>query len=96
MADIVCQCVIPVDHPAFAGHFPGRPILPGVLLLVEVAEALRANGQSGAGMTISSAKFLAPVRPGAVLTIRVQEAGASRRFEVLQGEQRVATGALGI
>ncbi|HSW06631.1 3-hydroxyacyl-ACP dehydratase [Aquabacterium sp.] len=96
MADIVCQRVIPVDHPAFAGHFPGRAILPGVLLLAEVVEALREDGQAGASMTISAAKFLAPVGPGAVLTIRVQEAGASRRFEVLQGEQRVASGALGV
>lgn len=96
MSDIVRQRTIAVDHPAFAGHFPGRPIVPGVLLLAEVVEVLREAGQSGGAMTISAAKFLAPVGPGAVLTIHMQEGGASRRFEVWQGERLVASGALGI
>ncbi|RYY52317.1 MAG: CoA ligase, partial [Comamonadaceae bacterium] len=31
---------VPLDHPAFAGHFPGQPLLPGALLLSEVLEAM--------------------------------------------------------
>jgi 3-hydroxymyristoyl/3-hydroxydecanoyl-(acyl carrier protein) dehydratase len=93
--ELVCERSIPRDHPAFAGHFPGQPILPGVLLLAEVVEALREAGQDIGAMTIGAAKFLAPVGPGAVLTIRVQP-GASRRFEVLQGAQLVASGTIGV
>ena len=56
------------DHPAFAGHFPGQPLLPGVLLLAEVLEAVLdvpALARSvGPAPRIGAAKFLAPVRPG--------------------------------
>ena len=76
---------VAVDHPAFAGHFPGRPILPGVVLLAEVLELLlrEAPESLGARPTVSAVKFLAPVRPGASLEIRWSAPGAQRlRFEV--------------
>jgi 3-hydroxyacyl-[acyl-carrier-protein] dehydratase len=73
------------DHPAFAGHFPGQPLLPGVVLLGEVLELLlrEAPGAIGAQPCISAVKFLAPVRPGASLEIRWTAPGQERlRFEV--------------
>jgi acyl-CoA synthetase (AMP-forming)/AMP-acid ligase II len=80
---------VPQEHPAFAGHFPGQPLLPGALLLSEVLEAIRGvpalSARLGAQPTLGAAKFLAPVRPGSVLVIDlVPETGASRglRFEV--------------
>jgi 3-hydroxyacyl-[acyl-carrier-protein] dehydratase len=73
------------DHPAYAGHFPGQPLLPGVVLLGEVLELLlrEAPGAIGAQPCISAVKFLAPVRPGASLEIRWTAPGQERlRFEV--------------
>jgi 3-hydroxymyristoyl/3-hydroxydecanoyl-(acyl carrier protein) dehydratase len=76
---------VPREHPAFAGHFPGQPLLPGVVLLGEVLELLlrEAPEALGAQPRIGAVKFLAPVRPGASLEIRWSEAGGTRlRFEV--------------
>ena len=65
------------DHPAFGGHFPGQPLLPGVSLLAEVLEAVLDEPALaaivGAAPRIAAAKFLAPVRPGARLTIALDE-----------------------
>jgi 3-hydroxymyristoyl/3-hydroxydecanoyl-(acyl carrier protein) dehydratase len=57
----------PASHPAFAGHFPGAPLVPGALL---IAAALEALGLGGAGTVIASAKFLQPVQPDAQVAVR--------------------------
>ena len=55
----------PADHPSAPGHFPGNPIIPGALLLSEVARAIEADlGQSLHPFQVKAAKFLHPVRPG--------------------------------
>jgi acyl-CoA synthetase (AMP-forming)/AMP-acid ligase II len=80
---------VPTDHPAFAGHFPGQPLLPGALILAEVMEAVQRvpalAARLGSHPMLAAAKFLAPVRPGSLLSIALQpEAGAARgvRFDV--------------
>lgn len=87
---------VPDDHPSFAGHFPGRPILPGVLLLAEVMEALRLLGDDAAfkGCEIASAKFLSPVAPGDELTITLNASASGWRFDVNVGPIRAATGSI--
>lgn len=63
---------IPADHPAFAGHFPGQPILPGVLLLQRVMDLAEAEiGRSLATCALRNVKFIAPVMPGDRLRIEL-------------------------
>lgn len=82
---------IAADHPAYAGHFPGRPILPGVVLLDQALRALeqacsvRING-------LAQAKFLSPVLPGVALELDYESTATGLRFEIRHGERRVASG----
>lgn len=84
MSEPAITLPIAIDHPAYAGHFPGQPILPGVVLLDAVLQAL-AERQGLQAMTglIKSAKFLSPVRPGEALVLRATESPpGSFRFEI--------------
>ena len=72
--------ILPVDaqHPAFAGHFPGLPIVPGVLLIDWALAAIQAaEGVAVLPGELSVVKFLQPVRPGADLTLIYDVAKAS-------------------
>lgn len=63
---------VTVNEPHFMGHFPGEPIMPGVLLIegmAQTAGAICARMQGGGAklvyfMTIDNARFRKPVRPG--------------------------------
>ncbi|HET7402143.1 MAG TPA: hypothetical protein VFJ62_10190 [Usitatibacter sp.] len=88
--------VVPADHPAFAGHFPGRPILPGVALLAEaIARVTEATATRVQDWSLESAKFRAPVGPGARLVVNhtLTPAGAAR-FEIRCGDAVVVSGTL--
>lgn len=79
------------DHPALAGHFPGHPIYPGVVLLDAAIGAIEAHYGARVG-TIPAAKFLAPVRPGMALVLDAERGEREVRFELTSGGVRVATG----
>jgi len=87
---------IPADHPAFAGHFPGQPLLPGVSLVAEVLEAVMREpalmARVGPAPRIGMVKFLAPVRPGATLSLQLDARANALRFELREGERVVASG----
>jgi 3-hydroxymyristoyl/3-hydroxydecanoyl-(acyl carrier protein) dehydratase len=79
------------DHPSLPGHFPGEPIVPGVLLLEHVALALRA--WRGQRLTrVPEAKFLAPLLPGEVAEIALTDANGRVRFEIRRDSDVLARG----
>ena len=73
---------VSINEPFFAGHFPGRPIMPGVLIVEALAQAagvlaVESLGLAGSGklvyfMAIDEAKFRAPVEPGVLLRLEVE------------------------
>jgi 3-hydroxymyristoyl/3-hydroxydecanoyl-(acyl carrier protein) dehydratase len=65
---------VAADHPCLPGHFPGRPIVPGVLLLELAAAALRECWpQLGPLRELRWAKFLAPVNPGETVEVSAEK-----------------------
>jgi len=87
---------IAANHPAFDGHFPGAPVLPGVVLLDEAIRALElAEGGKPRCWRVASVKFLRSVAPGEKLMLEPERvAGGAVRFTILSAGQTVATGAL--
>jgi 3-hydroxymyristoyl/3-hydroxydecanoyl-(acyl carrier protein) dehydratase len=87
---------IPADHAAFAGHFPGEPIVPGVVLLDEalycISDALRVPAHEWA---IQSAKFLSAARPGEFLQLAItHDTGQRVGFAIRAPDRLVASGVL--
>jgi 3-hydroxymyristoyl/3-hydroxydecanoyl-(acyl carrier protein) dehydratase len=72
------------DHPAYAGHFPGRPILPAVVLLDEALAAIgEATATAAADWSVAQAKFIQAVTPGTPLSLAYEVGGdGGVRFEI--------------
>ena len=78
---IVAIKAVTINEPFFSGHFPGRPIMPGVLIVEALAQAagilaVESLGLTGSGklvyfMAIDGAKFRSPVEPGVLLRLEV-------------------------
>ena len=79
---IVAIKAVTINEPFFQGHFPARPIMPGVLIVEALAQAagvlaVEALGLAGSGklvyfMAIDGAKFRQPVEPGVLLRLEVE------------------------
>jgi 3-hydroxyacyl-[acyl-carrier-protein] dehydratase len=79
---IVAIKAVTINEPFFQGHFPARPIMPGVLIVEALAQAagvlaVEALGLTGSGklvyfMAIENAKFRQPVEPGVLLKLEVE------------------------
>jgi 3-hydroxyacyl-[acyl-carrier-protein] dehydratase len=90
------EWVVPADHPAFPGHFPGRPIVPGVVLLDQaILFAEKLLGTQIERWQIGNAKFLSPVGPAETLVFSLQTTPrGSITFTVKSGARDVASGSL--
>src|SRR4051794_29383732 len=85
---IVAIKAVTMNEQFFQGHFPGRPIMPGVLIVEALAQAagvlaveslgLAGTGKLGYFMAIEGAKFRAPVEPGVLLRLEVEFAQKRR------------------
>ncbi len=60
---------IRADHPSLPGHFPGTPVVPGVVILDEILAALLEWRQGFHLTGVRTVKFLAPLKPEQPFTI---------------------------
>jgi 3-hydroxyacyl-[acyl-carrier-protein] dehydratase len=101
---------VTANEPQFMGHFPGRPIFPGVLMIEGMAQTAGAlcvlSGEAAGGqaqvffMTIDKAKFRRPVVPGDTIEYHMTKLKRKRnmwwfRGEAKVGGQRVAEAEIG-
>jgi beta-hydroxyacyl-ACP dehydratase FabZ len=96
---IVARKTVAADEPFFQGHFPGCPIMPGVLIIEALAQAGAVLGAQRSSfdparqimvfMAIDKAKFRKPVLPGDVLKLEVVPLRMGTAVWKMRGEAKV-------
>ena len=82
---------IEADHPSLAGHFPGHPVVPGVVLLDCVAHALERDG-GGTIARIRAVKFHAPLLPQQDAELSLARNDACVRFRIERDGRPILSG----
>ena len=84
---------IATGHPAFPGHFPDRPIVPGVVILDHVQQAIeREHGAITAPVRLAQVKFVQPLLPEQDAEIAIETATRGWKFRVQSGDALIASG----
>lgn len=96
--EIVAEKLVSINEPFFQGHFPDRPIMPGVLILEALAQAagiavryydLEARKRGVVLAGVNRARFRKPVVPGSVLTLHAQVVRRRGSLFVARGAAQV-------
>lgn len=89
----VSAFTVPASHPSLPGHFPGTPVVPGVVVLDLVLQAAESWTQGPVPLSgIKQVKFHAPLLPGQRADVTLEAAADALRFQVTRGEQLIAQG----
>jgi 3-hydroxymyristoyl/3-hydroxydecanoyl-(acyl carrier protein) dehydratase len=91
--EAVVQARVPAGHPSLPGHFPARPVVPGVVMLDEVVAAIEKwSGRVFQPSTFPSVKFLHPLLPDQPFDIHLRGGAGRIDFECRAGGQVLARG----
>jgi 3-hydroxyacyl-[acyl-carrier-protein] dehydratase len=91
MTQFAFEFSVPADHPSLAGHFPGRPIVPGVLLLDHVLRGVRDRTHCTIA-AVPRVKFVSPLLPQEVAHAQCTHEASRVSFQV--STQRAGASAL--
>lgn len=82
---------IDATHPALPGHFPGNPIVPGVVLLDRLAAAIEAEWKTSL-RRLPQVKFMRPLKPGESATLTIGGESPRGTFVIECGDDIIAKG----
>lgn len=88
---IRCDVSIPDSHPSLAGHFPGNPVVPGVVILDAVRQCLQQQIDTVV-KGVSHTKFIDILLPGQLMTVLLEPGEGKAGFRCQRGEQVIAQG----
>jgi len=95
---LVTEACVNPEHPSLAGHFPGNPLVPGLVLLDEVLTAIQQRQPTFVPAILPAVKFLSPLRPGERFSIRLEPLAAGIeagfRFECFTADRLLAKGSI--
>ena len=86
------QFVVPFDHPSLPGHFPGHPVVPGVVLLDHVLAAIEATHGPLGALRLPQVTFMQPLLPGEPADVELEGDAPRWRFRVLRDGVLLASG----
>lgn len=84
---------VPAAHPVFAGHFPGRPIVPGVMLLEWVVDELgQSIGRVPGALRVRECKFFTALCPEQRAELRLEVGETRCTFDIRLADASIARG----
>ena len=86
------QFSVPSDHPSLPGHFPGRPVVPGVVVLDHVLDAIETQHGPLGNVRLPQVKFVQPLLPGERADVLLEGDQGRWRFRVVRDGQPIASG----